>query len=134
MALKPEGSILAGLAVASVVYAIHANATPTQADIRALPAGTADVDKAERAATWVSVGVVGGISLLAKDPTIFIIGSAAAVAMAWWTRHSNHVESIGGRYLDPGSAMAAGTEQTGPELMETEPYEPFAGAADEYAR
>jgi hypothetical protein len=134
MALKPEFSIMGGLAVASVVYAVHSNATPPQADIRALPANTADVDKAERAATWLSVGVVAGISLLARDPGIFMIGSAAAVGMAVWTRHNNGIESIGGRYMDPGQAMAAGTETTGPELEETEPYQMFADQTDEFAR
>lgn len=132
MALKPEFSIMGGLAVGGVVCAIHANANPPAADVRALPAGTADIDTSERAATWMSVGVVAGISLLAKDPTIFIIGSAFAIGMALWTRHSNHVESIGGKYLSPGDAMAAGTDTTGPEPMETEPYAPFTG--DEFSR
>jgi hypothetical protein len=134
MALKPEFSIMGGLAVASVVYAVHSNATPTQADIRALPANTADVDKAERAATWLSVGVVAGISLLARDPGIFMIGSAAAIGMAVWTRHSNAIESVGGRYMGDAEAMAAGTQSTGPQVEETEPYAMFAGSVDEFAR
>lgn len=130
MALKPEFSIMGGLAVASVVYAVHANATPPQADIRALPANTADVDKAERAATWLSVGVVAGISLLARDPGIFMIGSAAAVGMAVWTRHNNSIESVAGRYLTPSEELSAGTESTGPAPAETEPYEMFASVGE----
>jgi hypothetical protein len=132
MALKPEFSIMGGLAVGSIVYAIHANATPPQADIRALPANQADIDKAERAATWLSVGVVAGISLLARDPGIFMIGSAAAIAMAVWTRHNNAVESMAGRYLSPSEELAAGTETTGPAPADTEPYQMFA--TDEFAR
>jgi hypothetical protein len=133
MALKPEFSIMGGLAVGSIVYAIHANATPTQADIRALPANTADIDKAERAATWLSVGVVAGISLLARDPGIFMIGSATAIGMAVWTRHNNGIESVAGRYLSPSEEMSAGTDSTGPEMADTEPYTMFA-EADEFAR
>lgn len=132
MALKPEGSLLGGLAVIALVAAIHMNATPTQADIRALPAGTQDIDKAERTATMMSVGAVAGISLLARDPGIFMMGSAAAIGMALWTRHSNNIESIGGKYLSPGDAMAAGTDTAGPEMLDTEPYEPFS--MDQFAR
>lgn len=125
MALKPEFSIMGGLAVAAVVFAIHAQATPTQADIQALPAGTPDIDRAERKATVMSGGVVAGISLLAKDPTIFIIGSAMAIGMALWTRHSNYSESIGGKYLSPAAASAAGSANTGPAVAETASYEMF---------
>lgn len=127
MALKPEAGVLAGLAVVTVVFAIHQNATPSQADIQALPAGTPDIDKAERKATWLSAGVVSVVSLLAKDPTIFVLGSGATVAMAFWTRNSNWAESIGGRYLSPSEAMQAGTDSTGPAPVETEPYEMFGG-------
>lgn len=131
MALKPEASVLAGLAVGTVVFAIHSQATPTQADIQALPAGTPDIDSAERKATWLSAGVVAGISLLARDPGIFIIGSAATIGMALWTRHSNYMESSVGKYLSPAESSKAGSANTGPEMTETEPYAMFQ---DEFSR
>lgn len=125
MALKPEAGLLGGLAVMTVVYAVHQQATPTQADIQALPAGTPDIDMAERKATWIGAGTVAGIALLAKDPTIFVMGSAAVIGMALWTRHSNWAESIGGRYLSPSETMQAGTGNTGPAPVETEEYHMF---------
>jgi hypothetical protein len=128
MALKPEAGVLAGLAVATVVFAIHQNATPSQADIRALPAGTPDIDTAERKATWLSAGIVSGISLLAKDPTIFIIGSAATVGMALWTRNSNWAESLGGRFLSPAEQSQAGSANTGPAPMQEQPAVMFGGS------
>ncbi len=126
--LKPEAGVLGGLAVMTIVYAIHQQATPTQADIQALPQGTPDIDKKEKQATWMSAATVAGVSLLAKDPTIFVMGSAAAIGLALWTRHSNWTESIMGRYLSPSEAMQAGTENTGPGQVETQPYEMFAGS------
>lgn len=125
MSLKPEFSIMGGLAVGAIVFAIHSNATPTQADIQALPAGTPDVDRAERNATWLSAGVVSAVSLLAKDPTIFILGSAMTVGMALWTRHSNWTESIGGKYLTGADAQKAGSANTGPAPEVGETYVPF---------
>lgn len=121
MALKPEASIMTGLAVGSVVFALHTQATPSQADIQALPAGTKDVDGAERKATIISAGVVAGISLLAKDPTVFIIGSAMVIGMAIWTRHSNWLDSASGIV---GGVSRAGSPNTMPEaeVAESVPY------------
>lgn len=130
MALKPEFSIMGGLAVSAIVYGIHQQATPPMADIRALPQGTPDVDSAERAASWLSAAVVGGVSLIAKDPNIFIMGAAAIVGMAWWTRHSNAVVGTAGKYLSPGDQAKAGSANTGPVVAETESYVPFQDSND----
>ena len=94
MGLKPEVSLGVSLATATVVYAVHQNATPTIADIRSLDKNNADVQKSERTASWVSAGVVAGISLLAKDATIFIVGGAMVIAMAWMTRHADQVDVV----------------------------------------
>lgn len=128
MALAPEASILGGLAVAGVVVGIHQVAKPSQADIQALPAGTPDIERANRTATWLSVLAVSGVSLMARDPGIFILGSAATVGMKLWSDHSNFTESVMGRYLSPSEAMSAGTQATGPAPAETAPYEMFAGS------
>lgn len=133
MALKPEFSIPTGLAVAAVVFAVHQNATPSLADIQALPAGVQDVESSERKATWVSAGVVAGISLLAKDPTIFVIGSAATIAMAWMTRHASWTESLTGKITGPDEQASAGSANTGPAVAETEATMMFADS-NEFAR
>jgi hypothetical protein len=93
-----------------------------------MPQGVPDIDRAEKAATWTSIVAVSGISLLARDPGIFLIGSGATIALSLWTKHSNYTESIVGRYLSPSEAASAGTQQTGPAPAETEPYEMFAGS------
>lgn len=124
--LKPEASIGTSLAVCAVVYAIHSNFTPTMADMQALPAGNQDVDSAERKATWLSAGVVGAVSLLAKDPTIFVLGSGMTIALALYSRYAVHTDtksapSVGG----PGQLSSANDLATGPQ-MTTEDYTMFA--------
>jgi len=94
MALKPEASIMTALAVGAVVYGVYSNATPTIADIRSLERDNKDIQKSERAASWTAGGVVAAVSLLAKDPTIFILGGAMVIGMAWWHRHSDHVDTM----------------------------------------
>lgn len=130
MALKPEASIMSGLAVAGVVFAVHSNFTPTQADMQGLPAGTKDVDQAERKATWVSVGIVSGISLLAKDPTIFVIGSAATVAMAFFSRHAIWTETKTGLLnAGPGQSAVSGNDLAAGPQMTTQDVHMFASAS-----
>jgi hypothetical protein len=63
-----------------------------------------------------------------------VIGSAATIAMALWTRNSNWAESIGGRYLSPSEAAQAGTASTGPAPVETQEYEMFADASNGFDR
>lgn len=94
MALAPKDSIMAGLAVGAIVYTIHSQATPTMSDIRVGAPNDETIAKNERAASWISASVVAGISLIAKDPTIFILGGAMVVGMAWWTRFNNAVNPV----------------------------------------
>lgn len=130
MALSPEFSIMGGLAVGGVVLATYSAALPSQADLQALPSGQKEIDQAEKRATVISAGVVAGVSILARDPGIFLIGTGFAVALAWWSRWSNYTDSSAGRYLTPSEQAAAGSANTGPAAeteMETTPYEMFQG-------
>lgn len=97
MALRPEISVGASLATAALVYGIFTNATPPITDIRAAQAGNDDVDRSERQASWLAAGTVGAVSLVAKDPNIFIVGGLMVIGMAWWTRHANHTDPATGR-------------------------------------
>ena len=127
MALRPEASIGTGLAVSAIVYAIHSNFTPPVADLQSLPAGNSDTDNAERKATWLSAGVVAGVSLIAKDPTIFVMGSIATIALAWFSRHATWTESKAGPAVGmPGQSLVSANDlATGPE-MTTQNYQMFA--------
>jgi hypothetical protein len=131
MALKPEYSILTGLSVAGVVFAVHSQANPSQADIQALPAGNQDVDQSERKATIMSAGLVSAISLIAKDPTVFVMGSAMVIGLALWTRTSNWKDSamntIGG--VSQAGSPNAPVETT---VAETTPYTMFSGGSSEF--
>jgi 4-amino-4-deoxy-L-arabinose transferase-like glycosyltransferase len=106
MALKPEVSIGVGLATAALVYSIYSNATPTVAAIRAGAPHDPDIDGAERAASWTAAGVVAGVSLIAKDPTIFVLGGSMVIAMAWIHRHANMVNpDFGSVAVPPAVAL-----------------------------
>lgn len=123
MSLEPSASILTGLAVVGVVYSIHSNMTPTVADIQAMPAGNADIDKAEKKATWLGIGIVSGISLLAKDPTIFVIGSIGVVGIAFFTRQANWTETATGLLnAMPGQSAVSANDLSDTDMMDVQPF------------
>lgn len=114
MALKAEFSVLTGTMTAVVVYGIYQNALPSVADTRSLQANNADLAKSERSASWMSAAVVSGVALIAKDPTVFIIGGAAVVGMAWFHRHANSVHPTTGTTaaaMEPRVSQAEVPEQ-----------------------
>lgn len=109
--LKPEGSLVASLATIATVYAIYQYGVPSIADVRTAEPGNRDIDGSERAAAWMAGGVVAGVSLIAKDPTIFILGGATVIGLSWWTRHANMVNPETGKavadFTRPSSAVDA---------------------------
>lgn len=107
MALSRETSLGVGLATGAMVYAIYQQALPTQADIRVGIRDDWDIDKTERAAAWTAAGVVGGVSLLAKDPTVFIMGGAMLIALSMWTKLSNAADSENAQVTNQTSRVTA---------------------------
>lgn len=95
--LKPEVSIGMGLAVGVLVWSIYQHALPSIVDHRVGDPDDENAAAAERLATWTSAGTVAGISLIAKDPTVFVIGGAMTVALSFWHRHANMVNPMTGR-------------------------------------
>lgn len=102
--LNPEVSLPVGLATAGVVYAIYQNALPPVVDVRSAQPGNADVQGSEKLATWTALGVVSGISLLAKDPNVLIMGGITMIVLAWWHRHADMVIPEIGKAV-PGSTV-----------------------------
>ncbi len=95
--MKAETSIVASLATAAVVYGIYTNATPPLTDVRVAPPRDKDIAASRKAAAWMSAALVGGISLIARDGTIFVTGGLMIVALDWWYRHANEVNPATGR-------------------------------------
>jgi hypothetical protein len=92
--LKPDTSLTLGIASATLAYATFQAMTPNVADIRATESGNRDIQASERLATWVAGLTVAGISLLAKDANIFIIGGSAVIALSWSRKHADMVDTV----------------------------------------
>jgi hypothetical protein len=126
VALKPEVSIPVALTTGAIVLAVHSKAAPSIADVRTIDPSNTDLDAAERQATVMSFAIVGGISLIAKDPNVFFGGGAIATAAAWWNRYSNAYNPSTGRASTAGpNAMKGGT----PRVTQTEAPEMYDAQA-----
>ena len=112
--LKPDTSILGGLALAGLVYGAYTQATPSIADIRVAAPGNPDIESTRKMAAWTTAAIVSGVSLIAQDRTMFIMGATMIVALDWWTRHANTVDPQTSRATAPMIASVT-TEMNSPE-------------------
>lgn len=92
MALKPEIGVPAALAVGTMVYTIYGRGLPASADIRQGQPDDEDIDAVRRQNAWMAAAVVSGVSLMTKDPNIFVVGGVMVIALDWLTRHANSVD------------------------------------------
>jgi len=110
MALKPEHSLGASLAVMALDFGIYQLHLPATADVRASAPHNQAIDSSRKAATWTAVSACAALSLLARDPNIFIFGGGFAVALDFYFRHANMVHPATGQVTIPpaGGAVAGG--------------------------
>jgi hypothetical protein len=86
--LKPEGSIVAGLAVMGLVYADYQLNLGATAQVQMTDANHPAVETSRKKAGYTAAMLVAGIGLIAKDANIIILGSATIVAMELNYRHA----------------------------------------------
>lgn len=103
--MKAEASLGMGLAVGVVVFAIYSHAMPSVVDHRVGDANDTEAAAAEKVARWSAAGVVAGISLLAKDPTVFVIGGSMVIGLTLWHRYSNMLDPLTQSLQAPAGPM-----------------------------
>lgn len=87
--LKPSEEIqVAGLS-AAIVYGIFSLNTPNLADVRYDVPGNKNTYKAVNNATWTSAVVIASIALLAKSPTVWIVGGGMILLESWKHHYAN---------------------------------------------
>jgi hypothetical protein len=105
--LKPENSLVAGLAVVGLVAGNYNLHNGSAASASASDSWDPNLKTSNAKAGYTSLIMVAGISLLAKDANIFILGCAAIIAF-----HSSYLHSIAsepaiGAMVAPSSTAAA---------------------------
>jgi hypothetical protein len=100
MNLKPSEEVQVGALTAAVVYGIFQLDAPNLSDVRASQPGTANaghVHGSVKTAAWTAATVTAGLAILAKSPTIFIIGGVMTVIESWKFYHANAISPATGK-------------------------------------
>lgn len=106
LSLKPEVSLGTSVALIGLDLAIYSTHLPSSADVRSTAPHNQAIDTARKSATWTAIGVAAALSLMTRDPNLFIFGGGAAVAMDWLYRHANAVHPMSGQVsLPPDGGM-----------------------------
>ena len=87
--LSPDGSIVGGIATGVLVYAIYDRSLPDAATMGATPSNDPNIESGRKKAVWTSAAVLAGVTLLTRDPNVFILGGAILVALDLHARHGN---------------------------------------------
>lgn len=104
--LKPEGSVVAGIATIGAVYGLYQLNVGTVAEAHATPDNHPALETSRRKAGYSSLVLVAGLSLLTKDATIFILGCATIIGMEIAYRHGIMVDPLSGKMMNPNPAAA----------------------------
>lgn len=120
MGFKPEVSLGLGAATVALVYGVYTHYMPQVIDVRTGGYNDPNIAASERQAAWTAAGIVAGVSLLAKDPIIFMVGGSALVALSWIHRYNNMVAPDMTMSMVPGSPDALSGDSIG--------YEPTGGS------
>jgi len=87
--LKPEGSIVAGIATGILVYSIYDRALPDAATMHATDANDINIEAGRKKATLSAAGVLSAITLLTRDVNVFVLGGVVLFALDFHARHAN---------------------------------------------
>lgn len=102
--LKPEGSIVSGIAVAGMVYAVYSLDVGTVASAHASDANHISLESSRKKAGYTSFILVAGVTLITRDANVGILGFASIVAMELHYRQAI--------MADPGTGVMQAPSET----------------------
>jgi hypothetical protein len=102
--LKAADELIVGATAITLVFAIFGNGVPNFADIRADQPGNPNTHKSTKMAAITATAAVGSLALIAKSPTVFIIGGATILFETW----KYHAANYGANGTQETSAAQAG--------------------------
>jgi hypothetical protein len=101
--LKPSEEMVIVAAGVSTVLAIFNGGVPCYADVRHDHPGNVNTHKSVKMAAISSTAVISVVSLIAKTPTLFVVGGAMIVYETWKYHYANY----GANGADENAAAAS---------------------------
>lgn len=90
LSLKPSDELIVGATSITLVLAIFSTNTPNLADVRADKQNNVNTHKSVKMAAITATAAVGSLSLLAKSPTVFVLGGAMILFETWKYHFANY--------------------------------------------
>jgi hypothetical protein len=87
--LKPDGSVVIGVATMVAMYTIYDRSLPDAATMHATTANDINIEAGRKKATYTAAGALSVITLLTKDVNVFILGGITLFALDFHARHAN---------------------------------------------
>lgn len=107
--LKPEGSVMAGIAVAGTVYAIYNLNAGSVAQVHMTEANHPALEASRKKAGYTAFVLVSALLLITRDGNVGTLGYASIIAMEVAYRHGIMVDPASGimQAVSPNKYMPA---------------------------
>lgn len=103
--LKPEGSVVAGLATAGSVFAVYQLDVGSVSNAHASDANHPALESSRKKAGWTSFILVSALTLITRDGNVGILGFGTILAMEIHYKHAIMANPATGR-IEPPSPQA----------------------------
>lgn len=109
--LKPETSVVSGIAVAGSVWVIYNSSVGDMATAHASDANHSSLESSRKKAGYMSFLFVSGITLITRDANVGLLGYASIIAVDMTYRHAIMSNPRTGEMMAPAesSYMPAGS-------------------------
>jgi hypothetical protein len=105
--LKPDQSVAISLGTAGLVFGTYQFMLPSVTEIHGAEAHNPSVASSQKKAMWTAAAVVGGATLLTRDPNVFVAGGLMFLFLEWSARHANATDPKTGRMVPKTNNSAA---------------------------
>ncbi len=102
--LKPEGSVMAALAVSGSVYAIYNLSIGSIAQAHATGPNNPSLESSRKKAGYTSFVLVSALLLITRDGNVGVLGYASIAAMEAHYRHAIMASPATGKVIAPAAA------------------------------
>jgi hypothetical protein len=102
--LKPEGSVMGGLATVGAVYGVYNINLGSVAAAQATEANHPVLNTSRSKAGYISLALVSSLVLITRDANIGILGGATIVAMELSYRHATMASPLTGAMVAPSES------------------------------
>lgn len=99
--LKPEQSVVAGIAVIGVVFGIYNASIGSASQAHASSPNHPSLENSRKKAGYTALAAVGALGLITRDGNVTVLGFGTIAAMELWYRQSIMADPTTGKMVNP---------------------------------